>query len=471
MKRTRLVPAGLLALSMLGQGCSDDPAVAAPADVGASDTVTDAADVALTDADAQAADAGNGTDADAEPAEPDCNDEALPIVAAHGFLASGDTWAKHATRFEQRGDCPGRFYAFDWNSLDRGADHVEDLDALIDAILLETGAAAVDLMGHSAGGGLGYDYLDDAARAAKVAHYVHIGSFANEGPAGPDDAPVATLNLWSPDDLIVEESGDIDGATNVSLPGADHYAVATSEASFEAIYTFLRGQAPEAPEPRTRLEMAGRALSFGENTPAAGAAVTIWALDPATGQRAGDAPLAAHTTDDAGRFPATEIEAGVPYELVVDDGSVPVHYFREPFEATNRLVYLRTLPGPGTLAGVVTSLLPLDGDDTVLIVFSSSEAIVDPDDTLTLDDTTLGGPETTAATNTTIALFLYDANNNGETDATPVDALAQFPFLSGVDIALDGDAAQTSEVRLNDRVVRFPRLPASEYGAVVVTFD
>lgn len=467
MVRSNLVAIGLAALSALLLACSDD---AEPTATPAPDAL-DPSDAGAADAAEEVTSPGDAGEEDTTEPPPECDASVRPIVAAHGFLASGDTWAKHATRFELRGDCPGRFYAFDWNSLDRGADHVEDLDALIDAILAETGADAVDLMGHSAGGGLGYEYLDDATRAAKVAHYVHIGSFANPGPAGPEDAPVPTLNLWSPDDLIVEESGDIEGATNVALAGADHYAVATSEASFEAIYTFLRDEAPPAPNPQPTLALAGRALTFGENTPAAGASVTIWSLDASTGQRASDEPLATHTTDDAGRFPATVVEAGVPYELVVDDGGVPVHYFREPMTATNRLVYLRTLPGPGTLAGVVTSLLPLDGDDTVLIVFSSSEAIVDPEDSLTLDETTLGGPETTAAVNTTIALFLYDANNNGESEGTAVAALAQFPFLSGVDVALAGDPSATSEVRLNDRVVRFPRLPASEFGAVVVTFD
>src|SRR5262245_35591583 len=106
-----------------------------------------------------------------------CKDSLPPVVMMHGFLASGDTYAKHVMRFTSNGYCGDRLFAYDWNTL-AGTNDVNRLDAFIDDVLQQTGATQVDLMGHSAGGGLGYEYLNDAAHAAKVAHYVHLASGA-----------------------------------------------------------------------------------------------------------------------------------------------------------------------------------------------------------------------------------------------------------------------------------------------------
>ena len=167
-----------------------------------------------------------------------CDTTYLPIVMCHGFLASGDTYAKQAQRFLQNNYCGVSVYVFDWNSLGGGS-NVEALDAFIEGVLARTGASQVELAGHSAGGGLGYDYLADATRAAKVAHYVHLGSSPQTAPAGPN-GEVPTLNIWSPYDAIVA-GADIPGAQNVQLAGKDHYEVATSLETFEAMFQFFRG--------------------------------------------------------------------------------------------------------------------------------------------------------------------------------------------------------------------------------------
>jgi triacylglycerol esterase/lipase EstA (alpha/beta hydrolase family) len=113
-----------------------------------------------------------------------CDTTLLPVVMVHGFLAAGDTYAPFLMRFHSNGYCLNRLFAFDWNSIS-GTNTVAALDAFIDNVLAETGATQVNLMGHSAGGGTCYEYLTDAMHAAKVAHYVHIGSSIQAGPAGP----------------------------------------------------------------------------------------------------------------------------------------------------------------------------------------------------------------------------------------------------------------------------------------------
>ena len=90
----------------------------------------------------------------------------------HGVLAAGDTYEQQFLRFTSNGYDPRVVYVFDWNSIGLGANNEVLLDKFIDDILEKTGQTQVNLVGHSAGGGLGYGYCENASRAAKIAHYV-----------------------------------------------------------------------------------------------------------------------------------------------------------------------------------------------------------------------------------------------------------------------------------------------------------
>jgi hypothetical protein len=46
-----------------------------------------------------------------------CDKNQLPIVMAHGLLASGDTYANQFMRFTANGFCAERLFVFDWNTL------------------------------------------------------------------------------------------------------------------------------------------------------------------------------------------------------------------------------------------------------------------------------------------------------------------------------------------------------------------
>ena len=134
-----------------------------------------------------------------------CNDTVTPVVMMHGLLASGDTWVNQVMRFQANNYCASKLWVFDWNTLSSfggGGNTDEILDAFIDSVLAVTGASQVNLVGHSAGGGTGYSYLSNPSYAAKVAHYVHIGSGAQSAPAG-SSGQVPTLNIYSTDDQVV----------------------------------------------------------------------------------------------------------------------------------------------------------------------------------------------------------------------------------------------------------------------------
>ncbi len=414
-------------------------------------------------------------DTEPPPAEAPCDDSRRPLVMVHGFLAAGDTWAPHVDGFAAAGLCRERYHAFDWNSLDMQADHALALDQLVERVRERHGVTEVDLIGHSAGGSLGYRYLAEPARASKVARYVHVGSNPAPGPAGPAEAPVPTLNVWSPDDTVVE-GDDIDGAANARLPGLDHYAVATAPEAFEAVYRFLYDEAPtEGPDPGRpeRVAISGRALVLGENAPEEGAVVEVRPVQADTGRAAPGEPTGRFVLGEDGVWGPVDVEAGQPYVFSVAStrpGAPVVRYYREPFTRPDHLVYLRTLPTPPSLAGALLAGIPFDDAHPVLVVFSASRAILEGVDSLKIDGEELATPELASAEDTTIALFVYDEGKD-RADGAEVGLFSAFPFLSAVDRFLDASLEAPIDVSLNGRRLAVPRWPSATEGATIVVFD
>ncbi len=455
--------ATLLAAALLMLGACGDDGPEGPPDTGGTDDV--AVDVTQGDADDAA------TDADVR----DCDDSHGPVVMAHGFLASGDTWASQVQRFASNGWCEDTFYIFDWNSLAVGADNGALLDAFIDDVLAETGAAQVTLVGHSAGGKLGYTYLRSEEHAAKVARYVHVASNSYARIAGPADALVPTLNLYSPDDLIVTDSGPMEGATNVSLDGADHYAVATSAEAFEAMYRFIADEAPSTTdiEPDANVVLAGRVVTLGENQVPVGATVSVYLISEQDGSRRRDDPVQTFTVGADGYWGPIQALETAAYEFRVtgpDRDSIPISYYRERQRRSNGHIYLRTMPPPNSIAGTVVSQLPFDRPAAVLAVFSASRGLLAGTDTLTIGGTEALLETTANAETNMIALFAYDENDNMESELTSVGAFASFPFLSGLDLYLAGDGRSTRFTLNGTRSVSVIRRPGTE-GASIAVFD
>jgi pimeloyl-ACP methyl ester carboxylesterase len=393
-----------------------------------------------------------------------------PVVMVHGFLASGDTWAKFAQLFTSNGYCNRQMHAFDWNTLAQGGNPSAALDAFIDTVRARTGATQVDLIGHSAGGGTCYTYLSSMTAASKVAHYVHVGSSVQSGPAGPGGS-VPTMNLWSDGDLVAA-GGDIAGTTNVMLMGLDHYQVATSPQSFFKVFEFFNGTPPNTTEitPETVICLGGRALTFGENQPANNAQVTLWYLDPLTGQRVGNAAAQLNTNAE-GRWAVPDLMPGKPMEIVVAPTSGrTVHYFREAFERTDNFVYLRTLPPATSPAGLLLAGLPNSANQSVVNCFSASQGVLNGRDSLFADGLFLNTSQFAPPSKTAISFFLYDGNNNSQSDLTAVGFFGSFPFLAGIDLFVNPTATVPVAFRLNGRTLNMRPIPSNQ-GIEVVVFN
>lgn len=410
----------------------------------------------------------------------ECNDNNptgsyRPIIMVHGFLASGDTYAGQAMRLSSNGYENNKLYVFDWNSLSQGSNTGDLLDQFIDSVLAVTGATQVDLVGHSAGGGVGFSYISDSAHAAKVAHYIHLASNPQTAVPVYGGSAVKVLNIWSSADSIVA-GANIPGATNITLQGADHYQVATSEETFTELYKFCNdGKAPQTVTitPQTPIKIGGKSVTLGENTPMAGATIKIYPVDNATGFRTSNLPEATLTVDSKGNWGPVDVSANLTYEFEVvsaNSSDRTVHYFREGFKRSNYLVYLRTLPAPGSLAAILLNSLPSNNNQSVIGFFASSQAVIAGRDNFTVNNTNLAISPFADASKTAIAYFLYDDGDN-TTEVTPVGLFGQFPFLNGVDMYFPTSPQQTINLQFNGRTLNVPNLQSASDGIIVAVFD
>lgn len=402
--------------------------------------------------------------------------EMLPIVMAHGFLASGDTYELQFLRFASNGYPLDMLYTYEWNTLGARDNSNEQLDAFIDEVLARTGKSQVDLGGHSAGSFLVYDYCSDPARAAKVRNVVLLAGNVQPGPAGPAGAKVPTLNIYSPFDRIVAGGGNIEGATNLRIPQKDHYEVATCAEAFEAMYKFFRNRAPQTLEviEQNNPTISGKVLSFGENLPGAGATLEIYEVSPENGLRLNANPDFTFTVNERNEWGPFQAKTGAYYEFRVSTGASgdrPVHYYREPFKRDNKTVIIRSFPPPGSFASVFLGALPSNNNQAVNAFFGSSQACIVNRDALNVQNIELSNFRYASATNTTIAMFLYDANNNGQTDDTPIGAFQAFPFLVGVDFFFPTTEGEFTTFNFNGRKINVKNWPSADEGVSVAVFD
>lgn len=396
-----------------------------------------------------------------------------PIVMAHGFLASGDTYANHFKRFTSNGYPADHLFAFNWNTLGNDSNELI-LDQFIDSVMQLTGKEKVILGGHSAGGGLGYSYLSDSGRAAKVHRYIHIGSSPEDTTAGPD-AGVPTLNIWSPDDEVVQ-GADIPGATNVQLAGQDHYEVATSEGSFAAIYEFVTGETPASTGiiPESSITLSGKALTLGENQPLGGATVNIYAVDAATAERQSTDPAATFTVSAHGSWGPFNAQPDRTYEFELvgsQPGDRTVYYYREGFSRSDELVYLRGLPTGSSLPAQLLSSIPEDDDQAAMIVFSANKAVIDTRDELIVDGNTLSTANLASSDQTAIAFFLYDDDGDDSTSLQKDPFFGAFPFLNAVDVFFPTTPPGTISCSFNGRQLNVRNYRSDSDGVVVAVFN
>lgn len=402
-----------------------------------------------------------------------CDRSAAPIVFAHGFLEVGDAFSNQTMRFTSNGYCLDRIYAFDWDTLTGYDRELERLGEFIDAILIETGAAKVDLLGHSMGGGLGYRYISEPQNAAKVAHYVHLAGFPFDDV--PPDVPI--LNISSEADTIMGPVR-IEGIENIVYEDKDHLEVSTCAQTFEHIYRFFTdGAEPETTEilAQEKMTVSGRALVIAQNTPVVGMEIRIFEIDPATGQRLNQRPEATLITDYNGWWGGFNPRAGAYYEFVCLDPEMswqPIHYYREPFVRSNNKIYLRVFPPADSVLGLVFKILPYDDSYALFASLNINRAVILGRDTFTIDGYDLAIEGLADPEATTLVVFFFDANFNGSGEGRPAGGIfASFPFIRIFDLIIDSDPVRPIVFNLNGRSLAIRNWKSETEGISIVAFE
>lgn len=406
---------------------------------------------------------------------PGCENAPRPIVFVHGLMSSGDNFANTVMRFSSNGYCPEYLRVFDWNTLSFDIEsHTGALAGFIDGVLKETGADQIDLVGHSMGGRLGQAYLAEDKRAQKVAHYVHTASFCDL--AFPDSVPALVLS--SDEDTAVGPC-TIEGADNQDVDGADHMQMVTLPEVFVAMYRFFNHNQPPTTTdivPQEAVTLSGRVLTFGTNQPLAGAVVEIYPVDTASGERLDPTPAGRFVTREDGTWGPFQADPSTYYEFLVSGhGERPYHYYRQPFRRSNRLVYLRALPEGDVLLDKVLGDIRYDDRSGIVVFFSANQALYHGRDTATLDGMNLATPEMAPPPPdraSTIAIFVLDADGDGQTGGGPVlGPLAEFPFLQQYDAFLDASTRRTVMLSMNGATLHVPTWKSDSEGVVIAVFD
>lgn len=387
--------------------------------------------------------------------------EYLPIVFIHGMLASGDTYANFHRYLSEDGYPAELIKVLDWNTINQ-SNGLQLLSNFVDEVLVRSVSNRVILVGHSAGGGLAYKYMDDENQAAKVAKYIHIGSFKmNALPGGQYKIP--TLNIYSLADMIAR-GGEIDGATNVKLTDKDHYEVATSRESYEHIKKFLEIKPVSRDKSDKDLVWySGRMLSLGENKPVAGVEISI---KPIVQKSQNPSESVTIITDESGYWPKVALKHDIWYEFTISDSVRTIMYYHKAVH-DNPLFYLRTLPPSGSMAGMLLSGLPSNSETSTLAIFLKDKAAIYGRDKITVNDIDLGTEELLKSKNSTIALFMYD-DGDRESSGSLHARFAVFPFLKAADVYLPATESSFHYICFNEECVTIPSIPSDEAIQIVV---
>lgn len=414
------------------------------------------------------------------------NHQRLPVLFIHGGAGSASQFESQAQRFRANGYPLEHVAVYEYNTAtgqdpfdpEQAAARNAKINAIIDQLLLSTGAQKINLVGHSMGTRVSLVYLSEEENAAKVGRYVSVdGTEVDHLPGN-----VPTLALWG---QYVDRS--VVGAENVYPPAeapVGHIEVATSADSFERMYRFFNGEAPETsiiPQAEgEQVWIAGKAHIFPENIGAEGMTLEIYESDPNTGLRLGDVPLYRHQIDADGAWGPVRInrDATHEYALLHPEPGNDQYFYREGYGQDSFLVRLNTsLPGTG-----VGQYLHRSAAHTNIIIGRDKELWGDQgdnNDRLTVNDVEVVTELTAPLLQRLSSLFLHDRDSDQRSNlAAPDPLFHRLPFMSGLDLFLPASpqASETIEVRLQprgggaDQVINVPNWPSDEVRSISVQF-
>jgi len=361
-----------------------------------------------------------------------------PVLFVHGIEGSGAQFESQAMRFESNRYPADWIDEVDYNSTLAVGDKTEvhqQIDAAIAALQERSGKAQVDVVAHSLGTSVMYDYLTDetlgAARRANVGHYVNVDG-QSEHPGVP------TLAIWAGRGT---PGRSMDGAENVTVPNQTHVQACTSSETFAAMYRFLTGRETHRSIRRhSHIEVSGRALEFPQNSGLSGATVEVWPVD-SDGRRTTDAPIATVAITDGsvggGNWGPVPVERRERYEFALVRPALPtLHIYYEPFVRSDHTLRLLASTAfeqyagnrPGSSSFVSIRYKELWGDQP------------GESDQLLVDGLNIATADLCPASKQVNGYFGFDRNRDSQTDLSGDPVIGALPFLQGADVYVRGSA-------------------------------
>ncbi len=376
-----------------------------------------------------------------------------PILFVHGIEGSGAQFESQNMRFMSNGYSEAWLDEVDYNSTRAVADKSEvarQIDDAIAALKQRTGKSKVDVVAHSLGTSVMYDYLTSGAMAAQrranVGHYINVdGQSQNPG--------VPTLAVWAGRGT---PGRHMDGAQNITIPNQTHVQTCTSAESFVAYYKFLTGHKPANDiVPQTgAIQVAGKALNFPQNTGLLGGTVQVWPVNT-DGRRTAAAPLHSIAISDGstggGAWGPVTVQSGQRYEFaLVRPGLPTLHVYYEPFVRSDYTLRLLASPAieayagnrPGSMSAVNIRYKELWGDQGA------------ENDQLLIDGVNICTPVLCPISKQVNAFFAFDRNRDSRTDlSSPDPVLGNLPFIQGADVYTPASSAHdgTASWQLSSR--------------------
>jgi hypothetical protein len=367
--------------------------------------------------------------------------ERRPILFVHGFESAGSNFASQAMRFESNGYPHGWVEELDYNSTAAVANMSEvekQIEEAITALKQRTGAAQVDLVGHSEGTSVVYHYLAESEKAA--AHREQVAAYANLD--GQEKNPgVRTLAVWAGrcgDATCENPERHMEGAENVTIPNATHVQTSTSPETFQQMFKFFRHRAPRHDiVAQRKILVAGKALEFPQNTGLVGDTVEVWPVN-SNGERATFSPIASIPITDGseggGAWGPVAVKPNQRYEFALVSPVKTIHVYMEPFVRNDYAVRLlgsvpiSTEAGkfPGRTGGVQIRYEELWGNEP------------GQNDELLINGLELCTAHLCPWEKEVNAYFAFDWEGKEESTLNEEPALSQLPFIQAAQVYLRG---------------------------------
>ena len=182
------------------------------------------------------------------------------------------------------------------------------------------------------------------------------------------------------------------------------------------------------------MTLAGRAAYFPLNVGIENATLSVYEVDPDTGERLRDEPDATPTLEADGSWGPIDVDGEAYHEFVLEKETGGVnHFYRQPAVRSNHFVRLLTsVPGQG-----IDRIIERDEDHAALVINRDAEWWGDTDerDELTVDGTDVVTEATAPREEWISSVQVYDADADGETNADgPIPIFRNISFLTGVDV-------------------------------------